>query len=87
MSATSAASTNSSAARTTTRETMRTRLQAYYKETSPLIGYYYAKGMLQAVDGMAEIDDVQNSTQIDAGIRRELLTTNGHISRTEPWLI
>ena len=28
-------------------ETLRTRLQAYYKETSPLIGYYYAKGKLR----------------------------------------
>ena len=39
-------------------ETVRTRLQAYYKETSPLIGYYYAKGLLQPVDGMADIDAV-----------------------------
>ena len=39
-------------------ETLRTRLQAYYKETSPLIGYYYAKGKLRSVDGMADIDDV-----------------------------
>lgn len=39
-------------------ETLRTRLQAYYKETSPLIGYYYAKGKLKVVDGMAEIDAV-----------------------------
>lgn len=39
-------------------ETMTTRLQDYYKKTSPLIGYYYAKGILQPVDGMAEIDAV-----------------------------
>lgn len=39
-------------------ETVRTRLQAYYKETSPLLGYYYAKGLLRGVDGMAEIDAV-----------------------------
>lgn len=39
-------------------DTVRTRLQAYYKETSPLLGYYYAKGLLKAVDGMAEIDAV-----------------------------
>ena len=39
-------------------DTLRTRLQAYYKDTSPLIGYYHAKGLLAAVDGMAEIDDV-----------------------------
>jgi adenylate kinase len=40
------------------RQTVVTRLQAYYKETSPLIGYYHAKGKLQVVDGMADIDDV-----------------------------
>lgn len=39
-------------------ETMKTRLQAYYKETSPLIGYYYAKKKLKSVDGMADIDKV-----------------------------
>ena len=39
-------------------ETVRTRLQTYYKDTSPLIGYYYAKGKLRRVDGMAEIDKV-----------------------------
>ncbi|OLP43327.1 adenylate kinase [Rhizobium oryziradicis] len=40
------------------RDTVKTRLQAYYKETSPLIGYYYAKGKLRSVDGMADIDSV-----------------------------
>ncbi|MBU1315729.1 MAG: adenylate kinase [Alphaproteobacteria bacterium] len=39
-------------------ETMTQRLEVYYKETSPLIGYYYAKGSLQTVDGMAEMDAV-----------------------------
>lgn len=34
------------------------RLREYYKKTAPLIGYYYAKGKLQGVDGMADIDDV-----------------------------
>jgi adenylate kinase len=40
------------------RDTVVTRLQAYYKETSPLIGYYHAKGKLQSVDGMADIEHV-----------------------------
>jgi adenylate kinase len=31
---------------------------AYYKQTSPLIGYYYAKGGLSAVDGLGEMDAV-----------------------------
>ena len=39
-------------------ETVSTRLQDYYKKTSPLIGYYHAKGLLKSVDGMADIDDV-----------------------------
>ena len=37
---------------------MRTRLQAYYKETAPLVGYYHAKGKLKRVDGMLAIDAV-----------------------------
>jgi len=45
-------------------ETMRTRLQAYYKDTAPLVGYYYAKGKLKSVDGMAGIDAV--GAEIDA---------------------
>ena len=39
-------------------ETVRTRLLAYYKETAPLIGYYFAKGKLRSVDGMAPIEQV-----------------------------
>ena len=34
------------------------RLREYYKKTAPLTGYYHAKRMLKAVDGMAPIDDV-----------------------------
>jgi adenylate kinase len=37
---------------------LRTRLMEYYKKTSPLIGYYYAKGQLSSVDGLAEMDAV-----------------------------
>ncbi len=39
-------------------ESLKIRLMAYYKQTSPLIGYYHAKGMLQSVDGLEEIDAV-----------------------------
>ncbi len=39
-------------------ETVTTRMMAYYRETSPLIGYYFCKGNLHAVDGMAPIGDV-----------------------------
>ena len=41
-----------------TEEALRTRLMEYYKKTSPLIGYYYAKGGLAWVDGLAAMDDV-----------------------------
>ena len=42
-------------------ESMRTRLMEYYKKTSPLIGYYHAKGALKAINGLASIDEVQAS--------------------------
>ncbi|MES2814963.1 MAG: adenylate kinase [Pseudomonadota bacterium] len=42
-------------------ETLKTRLMEYYKKTSPLIGYYYAKGQLFAVDGLAEVDAVADA--------------------------
>ncbi len=45
-------------------EALKTRLMAYYKETSPLIGYYFAQGKLSTVDGMAPIAEVGG--QIDA---------------------
>lgn len=42
-------------------ESLKNRLMEYYKKTSPLIGYYYAKGMLQSVNGLGEIADVKAS--------------------------
>jgi adenylate kinase len=42
-------------------DSLRQRLMEYYKKTSPLIGYYYAKGQLRTVDGLAEIGDVQKA--------------------------
>lgn len=44
-------------------EALKTRLLAYYRETSPLIGYYFAQGKLKTIDGMAPITEV--ATQID----------------------
>jgi len=49
-------------------ETVRNRLMAYYRETSPLIGYYFAKGKLSSVDGMVGIPEVSN--QIEAVLAR-----------------
>ncbi|MEM6913686.1 MAG: adenylate kinase [Pseudomonadota bacterium] len=39
-------------------ESLKIRLMEYYKKTSPLTGYYYAKGELKGVDGLGEIDQV-----------------------------
>jgi adenylate kinase len=39
-------------------ETVRTRLDAYRKQTQPILPYYRSKGVLKSVDGMAEIDEV-----------------------------
>ena len=40
-------------------ESLRTRLMEYYKKTSPLTGYYYAKEMLHKIDGLGDIETVQ----------------------------
>jgi adenylate kinase len=42
-------------------DALRTRLMEYYKKTSPLIGYYWAKGDLQSVDGLAAVESVAQS--------------------------
>ncbi|TYO88292.1 adenylate kinase [Oceanicella actignis] len=39
-------------------ESMRKRLFNYYRDTSPLIGYYYAKGLLRTVNGLGAIEEV-----------------------------
>ncbi len=42
-------------------ETVRNRLYVYYKQTSPLIGYYYAKGLTTFIDGGQAIDAVRHA--------------------------
>jgi len=42
-------------------ESLRTRLMEYYKKTSPLIGYYHAKGNLKNVNGLGEIEEVRGA--------------------------
>ena len=39
-------------------ETLKKRLEAYRAQTAPILPYYEGKGMLQTVDGMADIDVV-----------------------------
>lgn len=40
-------------------ETIKNRLYVYYKETSPLIGYYFAQGFFVQINGEQNIDAVQ----------------------------
>jgi adenylate kinase len=44
-------------------ETVKARLEAYHRQTAPLLPYYRSRGVLQKVDGMAPIDQV--AAQID----------------------
>ena len=41
-------------------ETVRNRLYVYYKQTAPLVGYYFAKGLLVELDGSRPIPEVHN---------------------------
>ncbi|WP_068113627.1 adenylate kinase [Tropicimonas marinistellae] len=44
-------------------ESLKFRLMEYYKKTSPLIGYYHAKGDLKSVDAMGGIEEI--ATKLD----------------------
>lgn len=44
-----------------TPEVFEVRLREYYKSTAPLTGYYWAKGDLVQIDGMAGMQDVANA--------------------------
>ena len=48
------------------RETVKARLDAYHRQTAPILPNYAAQGVLRSVDGMAAIDDV--ARQIDAAL-------------------
>ena len=49
---------------------MAVRLEAYRKQTAPILPYYRAKGLLRAVDGMASPDEV--ARQIDQALDEPL---------------
>ena len=49
-----------------TPDTLKHRLEVYYKNTAPLIGFYKAQGKLKTLDGMAAIPEV--TRQIDAAL-------------------
>ena len=42
-------------------KSLRQRLMEYYKKTSSLIGYYYAKGDRVSVNGLASVEEVEKS--------------------------
>lgn len=50
------------------RETVAARLEAYRKQTAPILPYYAGRGVLNEVDGMASIESV--SAAIDAVLHR-----------------
>jgi adenylate kinase len=48
------------------RETVAARLEAYHRQTAPIIPHYAAAGILKSVDGMADIDEV--ARQLDSAL-------------------
>jgi adenylate kinase len=44
-----------------TPEVFEVRLREYYKSTAPLVGYYWAKGDLRQIDGMADMSAVSEA--------------------------
>jgi len=49
-------------------ETVAARLEAYHRQTAPLLPYYKGRGALKSVDGMASIDAV--AEEIDAVLNK-----------------
>jgi len=53
-----------------TPETQKHRIQVYFEQTAPLIGYYREKGLLAEVDGRPGIDEIQAALlRVIAGVR------------------
>jgi adenylate kinase len=51
---------------------LKTRLLAYYRDTSPLIGYYHAKGKLNSIDGLKDINVVAEEIRLILNSRNSL---------------
>jgi len=45
-------------------ETVKARLMAYHEQTAPILPYYRSKGLLRAIDGMADIDEVTRQIEV-----------------------
>lgn len=52
-------------------ETVAARLDAYHRQTAPLLPFYAAQGKLKAVDGMAEMDEVTRQLKAILGAPKE----------------
>jgi len=50
------------------RETVAARLEAYHRQTAPLLPYYAQQGRLRSVDGMADIDEVTRQLVTALGV-------------------
>jgi adenylate kinase len=50
------------------RDTVGARLEAYHRQTAPILPHYAAQGILFEVDGMADIEEV--ARQIDGVLTR-----------------
>jgi len=46
------------------RDTVMARLEAYYRETAPILPHYRAQSRLFSVDGMAQIDEVARQIEV-----------------------
>jgi len=51
-------------------ETVAARLEAYHRQTAPLLPYYASQGKLHAVDGMASMDEVAGQIEAILGTVR-----------------
>jgi len=51
---------------------LKTRLLAYYRDTSPLIGYYHAKRKLNSIDGLKDINVVAEEIRLILNSRNSL---------------
>ncbi len=63
-------------------ETVRARLEAYHRQTAPLLPYYASNGLLRVVDGMAEMDAV--AAQIETVLAGQPAGGTGGAGATRP---
>ena len=49
-------------------ETMKIRLDAYHRQTAPILPYYRAEGLLKSVDGMLSMTDVFAAIELALGL-------------------